>query len=86
MHKSAYIRARIEPDLKARAEAVFNELGVTPSQVINMLYTQVSKQRKIPLNLHLPNETTVQAIQETREGKDIKTAKDADDLFKQLGI
>lgn len=53
MSKSAYIRARIEPELKIEAEAIFKELGVTATQVITMLYRQVLRTGKIPLNLNL---------------------------------
>lgn len=53
MSKSAYIRARIEPELKIEAEAIFKELGVTATQVITMLYRQVLRTGKIPLDLNL---------------------------------
>lgn len=53
MSKSAYIRARIEPDLKIKAEAIFQELGVTATQVITMLYRQVLRTSEIPLDLNL---------------------------------
>jgi DNA-damage-inducible protein J len=53
MSKSAYIRARIEPELKIDAEAIFQELGVTATQVITMLYRQVLRTGKIPLDLNL---------------------------------
>ena len=86
MNKSAYIRARIEPDLKAKAESIFHELGVTPSQVITMLYKQVSRKHEIPLDLHLPNDETARAIKEARKGKNAVICKDPDDLFKKLGI
>lgn len=53
MSKSAYIRARIEPELKIEAEAIFKEIGVTATQVITMLYRQVLRTGKIPLDLNL---------------------------------
>jgi len=86
MNKSAYIRARIEPNLKEKAEIVFNELGITPSQVITMLYKQVSRKHSIPLDLYLPNKETVRAIEEARKGKDVTVCKDANDLFDKLKI
>ena len=48
MSKSAYIRVRIEPELKVQAEAIFKELGVTATQVIAMLYKQVLRNHEIP--------------------------------------
>lgn len=55
MSKSAYIRARIEPDLKTQTEAIFQELGLTATQVITLLYRQVVRTREIPLDLNLSN-------------------------------
>ena len=86
MSKTAYVRARIEPDLKIGAEAIFNEFGMTPTQVITMLYKQVLRKHEIPLDLNLPNEETVKAIQEARKGKGLVAYKDIDDMFDKLGI
>jgi len=86
MRKSAYIRARIEPSLKAKAEGVFHELGMTPSQVITMLYKQVSRKHEIPLDLCLPNTKTAKAIKEARKGQGVVVCKDVDNLFNKLEI
>jgi len=86
MSKTSYIRARIEPELKMEAEAIFNEFGVTATQVITMLYKQVSRKHEIPLDLSLPNKETAKAIDEARKGQGIVACKDVDDLFGQLGI
>lgn len=85
MSKSAYIRARIEPDLKAEVEAIFHEFGITPSQVITMLYKQVLRKHEIPLELCLPNAKTAKAIREARNGEGVVSCEDADDLFNKLG-
>ena len=86
MSKSAYIRARIEPDLKIQAEAIFSEFGVTATQVITMLYKQVSRKHEIPLDLSLPNKETAKAIEEARKGEGVVRCKDVDDLFDTLDI
>ena len=86
MSKSAYVRARIEPDLKIQAEAIFSEFGVTATQVITMLYKQVSRKHEIPLDLSLPNKETAKAIEEARKGEGVVRCKDVDDMFDKLGI
>jgi DNA-damage-inducible protein J len=58
--KSAYIRVRIEPELKMQAEAIFKEFGVTPTQVITMLYKQVLRNHEIPQEI-------ARAIEEARK-------------------
>jgi addiction module RelB/DinJ family antitoxin len=41
MAKSSTIRARIEPDLKVKAEHIFQQLGLTTTQAITLFYKQV---------------------------------------------
>lgn len=86
MSKSAYVRARMEPDLKIGAEAIFNEFGVTATQVITMFYKQVLRKHKIPLDLSLPNKETIRAIKEARQGKGLIAYKSIDDMFDRLDI
>lgn len=52
--KTANILARVEPDVKAGAEAVMAKLGVPASTVINMLYKQIIMTQSIPFSLSLP--------------------------------
>lgn len=81
MSKTAYVRARIEPELKSEAEAIFSEFGVTATQVITMLYKQVLRNHEIPLDLSLPNKETAKAIEEARKGEGLVAYKNIDDLF-----
>lgn len=86
MTKSAYIRARVEPDLKKDAEAIFAELGVNPSQVITMLYKQVARNHELPLELKLPNKETKEAIKAAREGQGLHKRQNVDEFFDDLGL
>jgi DNA-damage-inducible protein J len=84
--KNDFIRARVEHDLKEHTHAIFYEMGVTPTQVITMLYKYVEHTHKLPFNPFVPNDATKTAIKEAREGKDVVVCKNADDMFKKLGI
>ena len=86
MRKEAFIRARIELQLKVDAEAIFSEFGVTPTQVITMLYKQVQRKHELPFDLHIPNKETARAIREARQRKGIVKCKDANDFFDKLNI
>ena len=46
--KSANVIARVEPEIKERAEAIFSQIGIPASTVINMFYRQVILQRGLP--------------------------------------
>jgi DNA-damage-inducible protein J len=84
MSKAAFVRARVEPQLKVNAEHVLSELGITPTQAITMLYTRIARVHEWPLELKIPNAKTARVIKEARTGKGVTVCKDVDDLFKSL--
>lgn len=59
MAKTAAINIRIEPDVKHEAEAIMKQLGTSSSTVINMLYRQIIRERRIPLDGALPRRSGV---------------------------
>ena len=65
---------------------MLEELGITPSQAVNMLYRRVAREHAWPLELKIPNKATRQILDETEKNLDLHECKDADDLFNQLGI
>ena len=81
--KSAIIRARTENDVKDQAEEILSQLGITPSQVINMLYRQIILKKGLPFEVTLPNEITLKAIKD-EEGTICHGTPDQ--LFSDLGI
>ena len=84
-YKTDYVRARIEPELKAEAHAICTALGVTPTQVITMLYKQVQRAHALPFDLSIPNAETARAIKEARKRKGVVVCKDTKDMFTKLG-
>jgi len=67
--KTETIRARIDPVLKGEAEEVIDELGLTPSTVIQMLYKQIVFTRSLPFEVKIPNAETLAAMAELKGGK-----------------
>ena len=53
MANKATVYAHIDTKLKENAEEILSQLGITPSNAIKMLYTQIVLTRNLPLNLHL---------------------------------
>ncbi len=86
MGKTSTIRARIEPDLKGKAEDIFKQLGLTTTQAITLFYKQVELKKGLPFDVAIPNETTQKTFSDTDAGRDIVVCKDTDDMFKNLGI
>ena len=77
------VRARIDGQIKEEAPAVLDALGLTVSDTFRMLLTRIAKERALPFEPLVPNEETIQAMQEARAGR-VRTAKSPDDLIAQL--
>jgi DNA-damage-inducible protein J len=86
MHKSAFVRARINPELKQMAENVLDELGITPTQAVTMLYKRIIRDQEWPIELKIPNEETRRTLEETDQGVGLNECSGIEDLFKKLGI
>ena len=83
--KTASARALIDPQIKKEAEAILKELGLSVSKSFELFYRQVIAQRGLPFEIHVPNKTTMKAIESSRQGKG-KTFSTPDELFDDLGI
>lgn len=64
MTKSAIVQARIKPELKKEADAILSAIGMNATTAITLFYTQVVRQRGLPLELKVPNDETIEAIEE----------------------
>lgn len=83
------ISIRMDSDLKAAAEALFEELGMNLSTAFNIFVRQALRERGIPFMITegTPNKETVSALLEAeRIAKDssIKGYHDVDELFADL--
>lgn len=86
MGKTSTVRARVEPDLKGKAEQIFQQLGLTTTQAITLFYRQVELRRGLPFDVILPNETTRRTFSDTDAGCEVVVCTDAEDMFEKLGI
>ncbi len=86
MAKTAVVKARIEPGLKADAEIILRELGLSPTDAVTLFYRQITLTRGLPFEVKIPNEVTLKTLQETDAGEYVIRTKDKQELFDQLGI
>ena len=68
-NKTATARALIDPEVKKNAEAILKEMGLSVSKSFELFYRQVIAQRGLPFEIHVPNEKTIKAIENSRKGK-----------------
>jgi DNA-damage-inducible protein J len=86
MAKTATIRARIEPRLKQEVEELFEEMGLTTTEAINLFYRQVKLRKGLPFNIVIPNKTTEKVFKDTDVKRNLIRCEDAGDMFDKLGI
>ena len=85
----ANINVRIDERVKKDAEAVFAEIGMTPTTAINLFYRQVIRTNGIPFSLSAsqPNKKTAKAIKEVEKmdrKNEGKTFSGVDELMEDL--
>ena len=61
----------LDPALKAEAVALFKNIGLDLSTAISLFLSQAVREKKIPfeIKLDIPNETTIEALNEKEEMK-----------------
>jgi DNA-damage-inducible protein J len=86
MATNAFVRARIDGALKDRAAAVLEDMGLTVSDLVRIVLTKVAKEKALPFEMRVPNKLTRETLAKSDRGEDLHHAKNADDLFRKLGI
>jgi DNA-damage-inducible protein J len=64
MAKTEFIRARIEPELKEEVLSIFQTLGLSLTEAINLFFHMVKLNRGLPFEIKIPNEETLQAMED----------------------
>ena len=74
----------LDPALKAEAVALFRNIGLDLSTAISLFLSQAVREKKIPfeIKLDIPNETTIEALNEKEEMKKNKQKYKRYDDFK----
>jgi len=85
MATNAVVRSRINVEVKEKAAAVLEEMGLTVSDVMRIVLTRVANENALPFDLR-PDKLTRETMRKTARGVEVHRAKDAKDLFRKLGI
>lgn len=84
LNKSATVVARINPTIKKKVSLIFEHLGITTSEAVNLFYNQVLLNNGLPFEVKIPNESTLKVFKDSDEGKNLNTYKNVDDMLKSL--
>lgn len=84
MSKTAMIRARTESKLKSKVERIFEALGLTASEAINIFYHRVELENGIPFDLKIPNARTLRAMKDVEKKKGLHGFNSAEEMLRSL--
>ena len=62
------VHARVNSEVKREAAAILATIGLTPSDAFRMLLARIVEERALPFESLSPNETTIEAVRESRAG------------------
>lgn len=79
--KDDIVRARVNSQIKHNAEVVLSEMGMSMGEAIRLFLTQVSLRQEFPVELKIPNKTTLKAMSD-KSTDDIY--QNIDDLFDEV--
>ena len=82
---------QIDPAIKKEADAVLATMRLTASDLCHMAITWVAREKRLPcsIDIHtsdIPNALTRETIEKVDRGEELVRARDAEDLFRKLGI
>jgi len=65
---------KLDIEVKAKAKEIFQELGLTMGEAVNIFLTQVTLHKGLPFEVKIPNDMTLQAM------KDVETGENYEDV------
>ena len=63
--RSEVVRARVSSELKHDSEMILDKLGMSMSDAIRIFLNQVSMRNEFPIELKVPNQATLNAMNES---------------------
>ncbi|MBU1088367.1 type II toxin-antitoxin system RelB/DinJ family antitoxin [Patescibacteria group bacterium] len=72
-----YLQVRLDSKLKHEVTDILYQLGMTPSQAVKILFSQISMQKALPLDISIPTER-IEILSD-------KTVKEVGQALKEIG-
>ena len=85
MNKTATVRARVEPSLKADVDKLLHRSDVTTTEAITMFCSQIRLRQGLPFSVEVPNALTRKTFEATDRGEDLNAYASLDEMFEVLG-
>lgn len=65
--RTEMLHVRMDPALKAEATAALTAMGLSASDAVRILFKRIVAEKAFPLELKVPNATTLEAMAEAEE-------------------
>lgn len=85
MATTSMVHVRVDEAVKEKAAETLAAMGLSISDAVRMLLIRTASEKALPFDVRVPNAETAAAIAELEEGGG-KRSRDADALFKDLGL
>lgn len=69
VREDARIQTQIDVTIKKEAAVVLSAIGLTVSDAVRLMLTRVAREKTLPFDPLIPNETTIAAMKDVRAGK-----------------
>ena len=84
MAKTAMITTRVDPELKADVQKVLGKLGINTTEAINLFLSQIRLRKGLPFDVKIPNKTTLRAMKDAEEGRDLSSYDSLEEFFEKM--
>jgi DNA-damage-inducible protein J len=84
MGKSAFIRARVEPELKEDVIDILQTLGLSLTEAITLFFKLIKLNRGLPFEVKIPNEETLAAMEDARLERNLEEWGSVDAFLESL--
>jgi DNA-damage-inducible protein J len=84
MGKSAFIRARVEPELKEEVIDILQTLGLSLTEAITLFFKMIKLNRGLPFEVKIPNEETLAAMEDAMLERNLEEWNSVDAFLESL--
>ena len=77
MAKTTVVFARVDTEVKEKAENILTQLGISPTSAIRMFYSQIVRENGLPLSLQLSSASPIVTDDTSPEEIDAKPTKES---------
>lgn len=84
MSKTAFIRARVEPDLKNEVTDILQTLGISLTDAVTLFFKMIKLNKGLPFEVKIPRKDTMKAMEDARLGRNVEEWDSVDTFIESL--